>query len=120
MAIALGKDCTLSIGGSILSARNATFEVSGKTIDVDPFGSRIAAVYSTGWDASFSAECNDIADIGGLFSMAKDGLYVSVSGGAGAWQFDAVITRITETDPIDGVATFNVEGKMTLPIYRPT
>jgi hypothetical protein len=36
-----------------------------------------------------------------------------VSGGAGAWSFPAVVTSISESDPIDGVATFTVEARVT-------
>jgi hypothetical protein len=36
-----------------------------------------------------------------------------VSGGSGNWSFPAVVTGISETFSVDGVATFTVECKMT-------
>jgi hypothetical protein len=39
----------------------------------------------------------------------------TVYGGAAGFAFLAVLTGITESDPVDGVATFTLEGKMTDP-----
>lgn len=114
MAITLGKDCTVSIGGTIASARTVTFTQSAKTIDVDEFGSRIAGVYSVGWDASVSIELNDGSDAAGLAAAINSGTdSLTVNGGAGAWSFPCVVTSVSETDSIDGVATFTVEAKLT-------
>jgi hypothetical protein len=112
VAITLGKDCTVSCGGNIASARNVSFSTTARTIDIDEFASREAAVYSVGWDASVSIEFNDAADAVSLFQTLKDGTLVTVSGGAGGWSFPAIVTSISETDPIDGVATFTVEAKL--------
>ena len=56
MAITLGRNCTVSVGGTVTSARNATFTETARTIDVNEFGSRHSTVYSTGWDASCTVE----------------------------------------------------------------
>jgi hypothetical protein len=39
----------------------------------------------------------------------------TVSGGQGGFSFLAVLTGISETDPIDGVVTCTLEAKMTDP-----
>jgi hypothetical protein len=113
VAITLGKDCSISIGGNIASARNVSLSYSVRTIDVEEYGSREAAVYPVGVEATVSVEFNDTADLGGVYGMVTAGTPITVSGGAGAWSFLAVITSISETDPIDGVATFNVEARLT-------
>ena len=113
MAITLGKDCTISIGGNIASARNVSLSYSVRTIDVEEYGSREAAVYPVGVEATVSVEFNDTADLTGAYSLVTAGTPITVSGGAGAWSFLAVITSISETDPIDGVATFQVEARLT-------
>lgn len=113
MAITLGKDCAISVGGNIVSARNVTISESARTIDVEQFGSRVNAVYSTGYDASVSVELNDSADTAGLFTDLQNGTEITVSGGTGDWSFPAVVTGISETFAVDGVATFTVEAKMT-------
>lgn len=111
MAITLGKDCSISIGGNIASARSVTISESARTIDIEAFGSRLVEVYSTGYDATVSVELNDSADIS--FSQIQSGTSITVSGGSGGWSFPAVVTGIAETFSVDGVATFNVECKMT-------
>lgn len=114
MAIALGKDCSITLdGGVILSARSVTLAESARTIDVNPYGSRYVAAYSTGYDCTVSVELNDVVDLGTAFSHMHAGTTFQVSGGAGRFSFLAVLTGISESDPIDGVASFVLEGRMT-------
>jgi len=116
VAITLGKDCTISLdGGYIASARNVTLTESARTIDVNPYGSRYAATYSTGYECTVGVELNDVAGLGTAFSKMHSGGTFQVSGGAGGFSFLAVLTGISETSSIDGVATFTLEGKMTDP-----
>ena len=116
MAITLGKDCFVSLGGgTVLSARNVTLSESARTIDVNPYGSRYAATYNTGYDCTVSVELNDVAGLGTAFEKMHTGGTFQVFGGAAGFSFIAVMTGISETDPIDGVATFTIEGKMTDP-----
>lgn len=116
MAITLGKDCRISLaGGLIASARNVQLSETARTIDVNAYGSRYAAVYSTGYDCTVSVELNDAADLGTAFQAMHAGSTFQVFGGAGGFSFTAVMTGIQESDPIDGVATFVLEGRMTDP-----
>jgi hypothetical protein len=113
VAITLGKDCTISVGGNIASARNVTIQESARTIEIEEFGSRYASVYSTGFEASVTVELNDSAELNALFASLENGTFVVVSGGAGGWSFPAVVTGISENDSVDGVATFQIEARMT-------
>jgi len=114
MAITLGKDCTISLDdGTIASARSVTLTESARTIDVNPFGSRYAAIYSTGYECTVNVEFNDATDLGSAFTKMHTGGTFEVRGGAGGFSFFAVLTGISETESIDGVATFTLEGKMT-------
>jgi hypothetical protein len=113
VAITLGKDVTVSVGGTVASARSATFSYSVNTIDIGEYGVRTAAVYPVSYTGSVSLEFNDASDFGALYSMITDGAEITVSGGAGSWSFPAVVTGASESDPIDGVATFTVEAQMT-------
>jgi len=115
MAITLGKDCSINFGGQIASARNVTLTESARTIDVNAYGSRVAGVYSTGYDCMVSVELNDPEDLGDSFASMHTGTTFTVTGGAGSFSFLAVMTGISETDPLDGVATFTLEGRMTDP-----
>jgi hypothetical protein len=112
VAITLGKNCVISVGSAVGSARNVTFTGNARTIDIEEFGSRKNCVYNTGYDLSVSFEFNDSADLS--FTQLLQGTLIEVSGGAaGSWSFPAVVTSIVETDPLDGVATFNVECRLT-------
>lgn len=116
MAITLGKDCTIVLdGGAILSARSVTLSESARTIDVNPYGSRYSATYSTGYDCTVSVELNDVADLGTAFQKMHTGGTFTVLGGAAGFSFLAVMTGISESDPVDGVASFVIEGKLTDP-----
>lgn len=111
MAITLGRDCTISVGGNIASARNVTISKTAKTIDVEEFGSRVNAAYSVGYELTASIEMNDVADVDDSYITA--GTSLTVSGGAGGWSFPAIVTGISETFGVDGVATFTVECRIT-------
>lgn len=111
MAITLGKDCSISIGGNIASARSVTLTHTARTIDIEAAGSREVEVYSTGYDATVVVELNDGGDVDA--SLLRNGSTITVSGGSGNWSFPAVVTGISESFSVDGVATFTVECKAT-------
>lgn len=111
MAIALGRNCSISVGGNIASARNVTITQTAKTIDIEEFGSRVNAVYSVGYDITASVEMNDASDV--TDTQLVNGTSITISGGAGGWSFPAIVTGISETFGVDGVATFNVECRIT-------
>jgi hypothetical protein len=113
MAITLGKDCTVSIGGTIASARSVTLETNVETIQINEFGSRENAVYPIRYDRTVTVEFNDSSDLGAANSYITSGASFQVTGGAGSWGFTAVLTGVSESDPIDGVATFTITGKLT-------
>jgi hypothetical protein len=112
VAILLGRNCAVSVGGNVASARNVTFTMQAKTIDVEEFGERAAATHSVGWDATVSVELNDASDLGSIMNSLMAGTTMTVSGGAAGWSFTAVPVSISENDPVDGVATFIVECKL--------
>ena len=111
MAITLGKEATLTVATGVASVRNVQWQGAARTIDVEEFGVRAAAAYSIGWEASVSFEINDDADVG--IDLLTDGTLVLVSGGEAGWSFDAIVTGISETNPLDGVTTWLVECRMT-------
>ena len=113
MAITLGKDCQISLGGTVASARNVTLSETARTIDVNAFGSRYATVYSTGYECAVQVELLDAAALGSAFTRLHAGTRFTVQGGAANFSFEAIVTGITESDPIDGVVVCTIEAKMT-------
>ena len=45
--------------------------------------------------------------------LLTNGTLVAVSGGEAGWSFDAIVTGVSETNPLDGVTTWLVECRMT-------
>lgn len=113
MPITLGKDVTVSAGGTIASARTATLTTAARTISIEEYGSRFDSVYSTGRSASVSLEFLNSDDSSALFTAIASGTVITVSGGAGSWSFPAVVTSVSENATVDGVVAFQVECQMT-------
>lgn len=113
MAITLGKDCSVSINGNVYGVRSVTAAATARTVDVDEYGSRYVAVYQTGRDAVLSVEVNDSQSVGAMFSAIATGQEVVVGGGASGWSFPAVVTSVSESTPVDGVATWTFEVRLT-------
>lgn len=111
MAIVLGRNCSISVGGNIASARSVTISETARTIDIEEFGSRVNAAYSTGYDITASIEMNDATDV--TDAQLISGASITVSGGAKNWSFPAIVTGVSETFSVDGVATFTVECRIT-------
>ena len=118
MAVTLGKDCTVSVDGTVASARNVSFSASVKTIDINAFDSRYAEVYPVAFDNTVQIEFNDSVDLGSVAAWIESGTTVTVSGGAAGWSFPAVITAFSESDPLDSAVAFTVEAKRTSPGLR--
>jgi hypothetical protein len=119
VAITLGKDVSVSLGGNIASAKSATFSQSARTISIERYGNRLDEVYSTGRTATVSVTLNDGDDSVALFSKLQSGEEIAVSGGSGGWAFIAVVTSISESCSVDGVCEFTIEAQMTMGGLRP-
>lgn len=113
MAITLGKDCTISVGGTLTGVRSVTLSQTARTIDIDEYGTRYASVYSTGRELSASIELNDDQSLSALIDSLENGTDITVAGGVGGFSFPAVVVGITENDSVDGVVTFTVEARLT-------
>lgn len=113
MAITLGKDATVSVGGSITGVRNVTFSRNARTIEIEEYASRFVSVYQTGYDASVSMEANDDQSLSAIYTAMTNGTSVTVTGSPGSWSFPAVITSITQNASVDGVVTWQIEARMT-------
>lgn len=111
MAVTLGKDCSVSIGGNIVGVRNVTIGYTARTVDVNAWGSNLVESYSVAYDAFATVETNDAAASSGYLSSLASGAFLTISGGAAGFSFDGIVTSVTETDPIDGVATLVIEAK---------
>lgn len=115
MAITLGRNTSVSVDGNLVSARNLTISYTAKLIDVNAANERMVQSYNCGYDATLSAEVNDPSDASGAISSIQSGSVVSCSGGASGISFQGVVTSVTETAPVDGVATVVIEARQGRP-----
>ena len=114
MAIQLGKDCAISVDGvTLVGVRAVNVQRTARTIDVDEYGSRQAAVYPTGFETTVSIELNDIDGC----ALAKDGIiegrrFSLISVGGSGVTIPCVVTSFSESQPVDGVVTYTVEARL--------
>ena len=113
MAIQLGKDCVISVDGALVGVRSVNVQRTARTIDVDEYGSRQAAVYPTGFETTVSIELNDIDGC----ALAKPGIiegqkFDLISTGGSGVTIPCVVTSFSESQPVDGVVTYTVEARL--------
>jgi hypothetical protein len=113
LAITLGKDCSISVGGAVVGVRDVQLSAAARTIEVEEYGSRYVAVYQTGFSETVTIELNDNASVSGLVAHLTAGTAFTVSGGQGGWNFPAVVTGLSESNPLDGVATLTITAQRT-------
>jgi hypothetical protein len=113
LAITLGKDCSINVNGAIVGVRDVQLSSTARTIEVEEYGSRYVAVYQTGFSETVTIEMNDDTSMAGVVTGIVQGMALTVTGGRGSWNFPAVVTSISESNPLDGVATFSFTAQRT-------
>ena len=111
MAITLGKDCSVSIGGNVVGVRSAQLTMKSVMVEVTQPFANVTEVINCGYDAVCTVELNDANSIGTFVSTMQSGSVLSVSGGSAGISFTGPITGISNSFGIDGVETFSVEAK---------
>ncbi len=111
MAITLGKNCSVSIGGTAVGARDVSISYDAQTIDVNEWMTAARAKYPIGYTGKITVETIDDADVGGLITnLVNTGATVSVS--AGSISFTGIITSITENTNLNDVRSFTVTAEL--------
>ena len=73
MAITLGKDCSISVGGSsITGARNASISYQLRTITIDGMDTTDSETVNCGLDCTLNFETNEPNDVSALISSMTD------------------------------------------------
>lgn len=111
MAITLGKDCSVSVGGNLVGVREVTIGYTAKIVDVNAYGTRNVESYNAGYDATATVVVIDDQAASTSITKIQNGGTVSISGGAAGFSFTGIITSVSESDPIDGVATITIEAR---------
>ena len=108
MAISLGREFTLSIAGSeVVGVRDTTVNETANEITFQPYGSRQVFTYTTGYSVDLSFETIDSAwfATGGalLESGEQTPVIITDTASSTVWSFNAVVTSISDGQPLDGV-----------------
>lgn len=111
MAIILGRDCTITVGGDPVSARDVTASESAEEIAFKPFGSRDVYTYTTGYSVEVSVESIDDAFFDDAVGWCEAGTELAVAGTG--FSFTGVAVSVSVRQPLDDVCTYTVVFKRT-------
>lgn len=116
MAIVLGRDCTISVNGGSVSARDVTATETTEEIAIKPFGSRDVFTYTTGYSLEVSVESIDDAFYVLAVGWCESGEVVAVSGTG--YSFDGVCTNVSMRQPLDDVCSYTAVFRRSSSEYR--
>lgn len=111
MAITLGKNCSVSIDGAAVGARDVSISYDVQTIEINEWMIAQRAKYPIGYSGKITVETIDDADVNGLITnLTGTGSTVSVS--AGSISFTGIITSITENTNLNDVRSYTVTAEI--------
>ncbi len=117
MGISLGRDCSLSFNGTpVAGVRDVTIDEAATTITVRPFGARQSFRYQTGFEITATVETIDDAAASVAIAALESGASIAVV--ATGATFAAVVTRVGDAQPLDGVRAFSIELAGTIATWR--
>lgn len=109
MAISLGRDCAISFGGvPVPGVRDVTVDLSTSSIQVDPFGTRANASYSTGYSYSITIDTIDDAAATTAAGFAVSGETVSVTATGLPSGLVFIVTAVGDAQPLDGLRAYSI------------
>lgn len=105
--ISLGRDAGLTWDGSpVDGVRDVSVSYTSQTIEVRPFGGRASFQYQTGYSVDLTVETIDSVAAAYAVAAAISGAEVAVV--AGGYSFTAVVTGVSDAQPLDGVRAYTV------------
>lgn len=115
MAIILGKDCSLTIGGTdVVGVRSVTADESVSEYEFTQYATRLTYTYPTAYHIEVQIETND--DNYPFYSYLESGAELDVNGTG--FSFTGVVVSVSDSQPLDGARTLNVVMKKTFPGLR--
>jgi hypothetical protein len=109
MGISLGRDCSILFGGiAVPGVRDVSVDLQPTTIQVDAFGTRAGASYSTGYSYALTVDTiDDAAAITAAgFAVSGETIAVSATGLPSGLVF--IVTGVSDGQPLDGVRAFSI------------
>lgn len=111
MPISLGRDCTISVNGSAVSARDVTVSETTEDIDVQPFGSREICKYTTGYSVEVTVESIDDSFYTSAVGWCEAGTEVELNGTG--FSFNGVVSSVSFRQPLDDVCSYTAVFRKT-------
>jgi hypothetical protein len=105
--ISLGRDAGLTWDGSnVDGVRDVSVTYTGQALEVRPFGSRATFTFQTGYAVDIAVETIDADAAAIARAAAVSGAEIAVV--AGGHSFSAVVTQVSDAQPLDGVRAWVV------------
>jgi hypothetical protein len=112
VAISLGRESGLTWGGvAVPGVRDVSVDYVVAMAEVRPFGSRHAFQYPTGYAVTLTVETIDDAAAATAVAAAIAGTEIAVV--AGGHSFTAIVTGVTDAQPLDGVRAYQIQMAKT-------
>lgn len=117
MAISLGRDASISFNGvPVAGVRDVVFDETATTITIRPFGERLQYQYQTGYAIAASIDTIDDAAVATAVTALETGSAINVV--ATGATFTAIVTRVSDAQPLDDVRAFSIELAVTKSGWR--
>lgn len=108
MAISLGREAGLTWDGvAVPGVRDVTVDYTSSAIEIRPFASRATVSFQTGYAVTLVVETIDDAAATTATAAAIAGTEIAVV--AGGHTFTAVVSRVSDAQPLDGVRAWAIE-----------
>lgn len=108
MAISLGREAGLTWDGvAVPGVRDVTVDYQSTSLEIRPFGSRASISFQTGYAVSLIVETIDDAAASTAAAAAIAGTEIAVV--AGGHAFTAVVSRVSDAQPLDDVRAYQIE-----------
>lgn len=117
MAISLGRNCVLTWDSvTVPGVRDVVVSSATQTLDFQPFGSRASYKYPTAYSASLTVVTIDSAAATTAEAALEAGTEIAVS--ADGWTFTAIVTAVSDSQPLDDVRAWSIALEKTYPGLR--
>jgi len=112
VAISLGREAGLTWGGvAVPGVRDVTVDYAVSSVEIRPFGSRAAITFPTAYAVTLTVDTIDDAAASTATAAAIAGTEIAVV--AGGHSFTAVVTGVSDAQPLDGVRAYAIQMAKT-------
>lgn len=115
MGLSLGKDCAIAFAGvPVPGVRDVTIDLQVSAIQVDPFGTRAQASYSTGYGFVLNVETidEDAAITAEALAISGETVAVTATGLPSGLVF--IVGGVSDAQPLDGMRAYSISLSLSM------